>query len=79
MTQSCPLQFSGNSSEQGGAELDQAQVELEEVVKVLFEKFFFAIKRQLIYYLNDKIITRLSLLNVKTKCFNFRQDDSQVF
>ena len=29
MAQSCPLQFSGNSSEQGGAELDQAQVELE--------------------------------------------------
>ena len=43
------------------------------------KSFFFAIKRQLIYYLNDKIITRLSLLNVKTKCFNFRQDDSQVF
>ena len=40
MTQSCPLQFSGNSSEQGGAELDQAQVELEEVVKVLFELAF---------------------------------------
>ena len=50
------------------------------VQKSLREKvIFFAIKRQLIYYLNDKIITRLSLLNVKTKCFNFRQDDSQVF
>ena len=48
--------------------------------KVYVKKvILFAIKRQLIYYLNDKIITRLSLLNVKTKCFNFRQDDSQVF
>jgi len=48
MTQSCPLQFSGNSSEQGGAELDQAQVELEEVVKVLFE--FVVVVQVVVHY-----------------------------
>ena len=50
MTQSCPLQFSGNSSEQGGAELDQAQVELEEVVKVLFEFVVVVVVQVVVHY-----------------------------
>ena len=52
MTQSCPLQFSGNSSEQGGAELDQAQVELEEVVKVLFE--FVVVVQVVVHYFSGR-------------------------
>ena len=52
MTQSCPLQFSGNSSEQGGAELDQAQVELEEVVKVLFE--FVVVVQVIVHYFSGR-------------------------
>ena len=52
MTQSCPLQFLGNSSEQGGAQLDQAQVELEEVVKVLFE--FVVVVQVVVHYFSGR-------------------------
>ena len=54
MTQSCPLQFSGNSSEQGGAELDQAQVELEEVVKVLFEFAVVVVVQVVVLYFSGR-------------------------
>ena len=54
MTQSCPLQFSGNSSEQGGAELDQAQVELEEVVKVLFEFVVVVVVQVVVHYFSGR-------------------------
>ena len=54
MTQSCPIQLSGNSSEQAGAELDQAQVKLDVVVKVLFEFEVVFLVQVVVHYFSGR-------------------------